>query len=212
MKSLYIRYIRAFLRSGRKNAFAEGAIYALFAFVMSLVLSVILSFTISFGEYIDNRYGFVDGYIPCADDKKIASLTADNRIERYSFADAFAYIDPLTDVTGNITVGTLEDGAAELLGLHLVSGRMPEAADEIVLEQSVYERLASFADDGSITLELTYFTGEKVSRTFKAVGVIVHIAAKMEKRGVFRRFHESVPFLPAVRSIFADGIRHCFKR
>lgn len=94
MKSLYIRYIRAFLRSDRKNAFAEGAIYALFAFVMSLVLSVILSFTISFGEYIDNRYGFVDGYIPCADDKKIASLTADNRIERYSFADAFAYIDP----------------------------------------------------------------------------------------------------------------------
>ena len=108
MKSLYIRYIRAFLRSDRKNAFAEGAIYALFAFVMSLVLSVILSFTISFGEYIDNRYGFVDGYIPCADDKKIASLTADNRIERYSFADAFAYIDPLTDVTGNITVGTFQ--------------------------------------------------------------------------------------------------------
>lgn len=220
MKSLYIRYIRAFLRSDRKNAFAEGAIYALFAFVMSLVLSVILSFTISFGEYIDNRYGFVDGYIPCADDKKIASLTADNRIERYSFADAFAYIDPLTDVTGNITVGTLEDGAAELLGLHLVSGRMPEAADEIVLEQSVYERLASFADDGSINLELTYFTGEKVSRTFKAVGVIADYIADRTKSGeelfTYTEPHKQLPAIicgssdaPSVRHMLikvADGI------
>ena len=211
MKSLYIRYIHSFLRSDRKNALAEGTVYALFAFVMSLVLSVMLSFTISFGEYIDNRYGFSDGYIPCTDDKTIASLTADSRVARYSFADAFAYIDPLTEVTGNITVGTLENGAAELLGLHLISGRMPEAADEIVLEQSVYERLASFTDDGSIALELTYFTGEKVSRTFKTVGVIADYIADRTKSGEeFFTYTEPHKQLPAIicGSSDAPSARH----
>ncbi len=173
MNGIYRKYLWSELRSNRKRLFSEITVYIVFAVLMSLIVTVFTSFSLSYDDYIEKKFGLYDGFAVNVSDKKLAEASSNTAIGDYGEININGYIESVSDGSDPVTMGVVSDAALKMLNLSLVSGRMPENNREIILEQSIADRLSDrFSSDGEISLRVFDFAGGTHEMTFTVVGVV----------------------------------------
>lgn len=173
MNGIYFKYLFADLRSDRKQLLSEMSVYTVFAVLMSLIITVFVSFSRSYNDYIENKFGLYDGFAVDVSDEKLVEASKNAAIDNYAEIGISGYIESISDKSDPVTIGAISDNAFKLLNLSLLSGRMPEKDGEIVVEQSIKNRLGdNISSDGKVILNVFDFIGGSHEITFTVVGVV----------------------------------------
>lgn len=102
-------------------------------------------------------------------------------------------------------VGTISEEAMALGHLRLAAGRLPLAADEIVLESGTYTRLCQqdYTEGGPVTLDITTAAGNTVRRTYRVVGLLENYSAVWSSEYSYAGT-ENADVVPLVSAILSE--------
>lgn len=159
------------MRSERRAYVRETVNYSVFICIVILAVTLVVSFVTSYGAHLDTVYGTYDVCILHADEGDEGVRALSSRGKRGNVAVS-GYVRHDGDC---FAVGRIDDNAAELLPVAVVSGRMPENDSEVAVEEAalyLLERDGAVDADGRIRLTVTAFDGSVHEREYTVVGEI----------------------------------------
>ena len=173
--------IRGNLRH-RKRHYVSLIIGILLAVMfISFITLILTSLPASFkAEHVRN-YGHADAVIHNISDDTLAELETNGWLSEVGLATVLGhYSDSSHQLINGFNVVSLDEKARQLLDLSLLSGRMPERAGEIAIEEAVFRAVGqSYKVGDTFTLPLELLAGDgrllqesPVDYTFTLVGLI----------------------------------------
>ncbi len=139
---------------------------------MLISCNTILSANLSYENYISEKYGNYTGVVKINTIDDLEKSFINNHCQ--AMLSTYGVINsPKSIYDKQLSVGYIDNIEDDSIPIKLVSGRLPISQNEIVVEQSLGEKLLlNLSVDKDVIINITTSTNDSVSQKFHIVGVI----------------------------------------
>ncbi|HZK22214.1 MAG TPA: FtsX-like permease family protein [Oscillospiraceae bacterium] len=184
----------------RKRFFTFASITAIVLFIVSIVSVFIVGMSVwqSYKDYLNKLYGSYTGVVRVENADMLDEIEESPEVNHSSTILVYATLNiPQEALNDMFSVAYMENEALSLANITLLKGRLPKKAGEVIIEESVLQKLNGARLNEVYSFEMES-GGEIISVNYKIVGTVSDYSAFQLMR------HETVSVWPSVITTFKD--------